>query len=216
MKVQGCIFDLDGVLVDTAQYHFFAWKRLADELTIPFTIEDNERLKGVSRMQSLEIILEIGHLSLGQKEKQALADKKNQWYRDFLDHMNDEAVLKGALDFVKAVRRHGIKTAVGSASKNAQLVVSRLRMDSLFDSVVDGTLVSRTKPDPEVFVLAAEKLELPTERCLVFEDSAAGIEAAHRCGMKAIGIGRKDRLPQADLLAPSLGELPIEIIFQMK
>lgn len=201
------IFDLDGVIVDTAKYHFLAWKRLAGELGFDFTPADNERLKGVSRMRSLEILLEIGGLSRDEEERRVLAERKNGWYVQYIHAMDETEILPGAASYVRSLRTRGIKTAVASASKNAPLILERLGVAPLFDAVVDGTSVSRTKPDPEVFLLAASALGIPPAHCVVFEDAQAGIEAARSAGMSVIGIGRPEDLHGADMVVPGLMDL---------
>jgi beta-phosphoglucomutase len=204
---KGAIFDLDGVIVDTARYHYLAWKRLAAELGFEFTVEHNERLKGVSRMASLEILLEVGGIAATSAEKDAFAAKKNGWYVDYLRRLEESALLPGAGAYLAALRRRGVKIALGSASRNAPLILERLGIAPLFDAVIDGNAVSRAKPDPEVFLKGAEALGLPPADCVVFEDAAAGIEAAHNGGMRAVGVGRPENLPGADLWITSLKEM---------
>ncbi len=198
MNKTGFIFDLDGVIVDTAKYHYLAWKELAAELDIPFTIEDNERLKGVSRLQSFEIILEIGGRTMSDEEKEYYCTKKNNLYKTFLETLKKEEVLPGVRNFLEAARAAEIPTALGSASKNAAFILEKLDLMDLLDVIIDGTLVSAAKPDPEVFLKGAEALSLNPADCIVFEDSFSGVEAAHRGGMKAIGVGSKENLPEAD------------------
>lgn len=198
MNKIGFIFDLDGVIVDTAKYHYLAWKELAAELDIPFTIEDNERLKGVSRLQSFEIILEIGGRTMSDEEKEYYCTKKNNLYKTFLETLKKEEVLPGVRNFLEAARAAKIPTALGSASKNAAFILEKLDLMDLLDVIIDGTLVSAAKPDPEVFLKGAEALSLDPADCIVFEDSFSGVEAAHRGGMKAIGVGDKKNLPEAD------------------
>ncbi len=198
MNKTGFIFDLDGVIVDTAKYHFLAWKNLAEELHIPFTEKDNERLKGVSRLKSLEIILEIGDRTMTDEEKEFYCTKKNELYVSYIKKLKREEVLPGVRSFLKVARAAKIPTALGSASKNAAFILERLDLSNLLDVIVDGTLVSTAKPDPEVFLKGAFLLSLNPADCIVFEDSAAGIEAAHRGDMKAIGVGLKENLPEAD------------------
>lgn len=198
MNNTGFIFDLDGVIVDTAKYHFLAWKKLADELGITFTIQDNERLKGVSRMRSFEIILEIGQRTMSEEEKEFYCTKKNNIYLDYINELTQEDVLPGVRSFLEAARAAQIPMALGSASKNAGLILDKLNLTTLLDAIVDGTLVAAAKPDPEVFTKGAALLSLAPENCIVFEDSEAGIEAAHRGGMKAVGVGLVENLPKAD------------------
>ncbi|QEN06609.1 beta-phosphoglucomutase [Oceanispirochaeta crateris] len=203
-NIKGIIFDLDGVLVDTARYHFQAWRQLAESLGFSFTEEENERLKGVSRRASLEILLSMGKLTLSEDEKESAMASKNKNYVEMIGKMTPEGILPGALDLLKELKQSGIKTALGSASKNAPLILERTGLARYLDAVVDGNRTSRAKPDPEVFLLGAGDLKLEPGECLVFEDAAAGIEAAQNAGMKTAGIGRKNQLNRADILFPNL------------
>ena len=185
-----CLFDLDGVLVDTAKYHYLAWKRLAEELGFYFSETHNERLKGVSRMASLEILLEVGGITnVSAKDKLAMADRKNAWYVEYISKMTPEEILPGVLDFLHELKAAGIKTALGSVSKNVGTILQRVNIGSFFDVVIDGNKINNAKPDPEVFLLGARALGVQPSECIVFEDAAAGIEAAIRAGMKAVGVG---------------------------
>ena len=215
MKKTGFLFDLDGVIVDTAKYHYLAWKKLAEELGIPFTIEDNERLKGVSRLQSFEIILEIGGRTMTDEEKKFYCTKKNDIYVDYIKKLEKDEVLPGVRDFLVSAREMGIPMALGSASKNAVFILERLDLMDLLDEIVDGTLVSAAKPDPEVFLKGAGLLSLSPENCIVFEDSTAGIEAAHRGGMKAMGVGLKENLPEADNWITGFDGLTPQAVLEM-
>ena len=215
MNKTGFNFDLDGVIVDTAKYHFLAWKDLAEELNIPFTLEDNERLKGVSRLQSFEIILEIGGRTMTDEEKEFYCTKKNDLYVSYIQKLKKEEVLPGVRNFLEHARAAGIPTALGSASKNARFILDKLDLTDLLDVIVDGTLVSAAKPDPEVFLKGADLLSLDPANCIVFEDSTAGIEAAHRGGMKAIGVGLKSNLPDADKWIASFDGLMPKNVLEM-
>jgi beta-phosphoglucomutase len=212
MIIRACIFDLDGVIVDTARYHFLAWKRLADQLNIPFTEKENERLKGVGRMDSLNIILEIGGLTPDQPTKMKFAATKNQWYIDYIRKMTPEEILPGALDFLKEVRNAGMLTAIGSASRNTPMILERTGIASLFDAVADGNIVSKAKPDPEVFLKAAKLLGVRREECIVFEDAAAGVKAALNAGMLCVGIGSPEILFEAHYVVPGLDVMNVEIL----
>lgn len=212
MSVKGCIFDLDGVIVDTAKYHYLAWKRLAAELGFEFTIKDNERLKGVSRMKSLEILLEVGGLNFDDETKIKLAEKKNNWYVEYISKIDKSEILIGVEKFLKSLRENGIKTALGSASKNAMIILSNLEIEKYFDAIIDGNKVKKAKPDPEVFLLAAKELNLDPKDCVVFEDAEAGIEAAKNAGMYAIGVGLSDILHEADRVISSFEKVDINII----
>ena len=215
MEKIGFLLDLDGVIVDTAKYHFLAWKDLAQELGIPFTLKDNERLKGVSRMASFEVILEIGNRQMSLEEKQEYCTRKNGVYLSYIDKLRKDEVLPGAREFLEACRTAGIPVALGSASKNSRKILDKLELTHLFDAIIDGTVVSAAKPDPEVFLKGAEALGLPYEQCVVFEDSFAGVDAAHRGNMKAVGVGRQEDLPEADTWITGFAGLTPEDILQM-
>lgn len=201
-KISACIFDLDGVVVDTAKYHYIAWKSLANELGFDFTEEDNERLKGVSRMRSLDILLEIGGVELDEKTKLELADKKNKNYVEYILKMTPDEILPGVKDFFNELKAKEIKIALGSASKNAMTILNQLELTGYFDAVVDGTHVSNAKPDPEVFLKGAELLGVSPSECIVFEDAEAGVEAAINGKMKCVGIGSPDVLGKANIVVP--------------
>jgi beta-phosphoglucomutase len=207
--IQACIFDLDGVIVDTAIYHYKAWKRLANSLGFDFTEEQNEQLKGVSRTRSLELILGWGGITKTPAEKEALATEKNTWYVEMISHMTPAEILPGAKEFVQACRDAGIKTALGSASKNSMTILEKINMVSMFDAVIDGNKVTKPKPDPEVFVKGAEAVGVEPAHCVVFEDAIAGIEAAIAGGMKAVGIGSPAVLGKANLVVSGLNEMTI-------
>ena len=210
MHIAACIFDLDGVIVDTAMYHFLAWKRLADQLGIPFTKEDNERLKGVSRMASLEIILEIGGRKLSDDRKQEYAMLKNKWYIDYISKMTSNEILPGSLRFINELRDANIRVAIGSASKNTPLILKQVGILDLFDAVADGNNVRNAKPDPEVFNKAASMLGIEPENCVVFEDAIAGVQAALNAGMMCIGVGSANILTKAHFVVSGLNEMNIE------
>jgi beta-phosphoglucomutase len=209
-KIKACILDLDGVIVDTAKYHYLAWKRLAGELGFDFTEEQNERLKGVSRMASLEILLEVGGISMDDETKLKLADKKNTWYVEYISKMTPAEILTGAKEFMNAVKENGLKIAVGSASKNTFRILERINMQDYFDSVVDGNKVQKAKPDPEVFLKAAEELKVKPEECIVFEDAAAGIEAAINGNMRSVGVGSEKILSKADIVIANFENFTFE------
>lgn len=215
-QYKGLLFDLDGVIVDTAKYHFLAWKALADELKIPFNEQDNERLKGVSRMASFEIILELGHRTMTTEEKQRNCDGKNALYVSYIQKLTRNDILPGVESFLTRARKAGYKIALGSASKNSPLILERLGITDLFDAVVDGTKVSKAKPDPEVFLAGAAELGVNPAQCVVFEDAAAGVQAAHLAGMKAVGIGDPAVLRQADVVLPGFGGMdPGELLARL-
>lgn len=193
--------------MDTAKYHFLAWRRLAAELGFELTVQDNERLKGVGRMESLEILLEIGGLAFDDDEMRKMADRKNAWYVEYISKMDESEILPGAREYLRHLKRKGIKTALGSASRNTGLILTRLKIEGLFDAVVDGTRVSRAKPDPEIFLAAARELGLDPGECVVFEDAVSGIQAAKKAGMMAVGIGKAEVFKEADKVVSGLHEL---------
>lgn len=212
-KIKGVIFDLDGVLVDTAKYHYLAWKKLANKLGFDFSEKDNERLKGVSRMRSLEILLEIGGISTDENQKIKWAEEKNESYVEYLKELDKTALLEGASDYLSVLHNQGVKISLGSASKNAPLILNQTAIQHKFDAVVDGNCVSKAKPDPEVFLKAAKALNLSPSDCAVFEDSLAGIQAAKQGGMLAVGVGDKENLPGADLYVKNLEEAKTACLF---
>lgn len=190
MKFKGIVFDLDGVLVHTDKLHYRAWKKIADERNILFNEEINNRLRGVSRMESLEIVLENNHgPALSRKEKEALAEEKNKYYKEELKSMSPDDVTSEVRETLKSLKDAGIKIAIGSSSKNTKFILKQVGLNDVFDAISDGTNITRSKPDPEVFLKAAEYLSLLPSECLVVEDAVAGIEAAKSGGMKAAGIG---------------------------
>lgn len=215
MHIQAALFDLDGVIVDTAKYHYMAWKRLARELGFDFTEKDNERLKGVSRMRSLEILLEVGGMSgkFSEEEKLEMAARKNQWYVELISKMDESEILEGTIECLNGFRKLGVKTALGSASKNAMLILNNLKLAPYFDAIIDGTKVTKAKPDPEVFLLGAKALGVEPSKCVVFEDAQAGIEAAKNGGMKAVAVGSPENLSGYDKIVRGLFEVkPEEIV----
>ncbi|MEO7213634.1 beta-phosphoglucomutase [Mucilaginibacter sp.] len=216
MKYKACIFDLDGVIVDTAVYHYKAWKRLANEMGFDFTEHQNEQLKGVSRMASLELILGWGQVTgATEAEKEEMATRKNLWYTDMINQMTPDEILSGAREFVQACRDAGIKTAIGSASKNTPIILAKLQLTQLFDAIVDGNSVSKAKPNPEVFLKGAEALGVSPADCVVFEDAVAGIEAALNAGMKAVGIGTPKMLTEADVVVSGLDKFTLEMLEEL-
>ena len=214
--IKGVIFDLDGVLVSTDELHFKAWKQLAKELGIHgFTKEDNMRQKGVSRMESLEVVLEKADQTYTLDEKVGLADRKNSYYVEYLQELTEDAVLKDVVRTLTDLRERGISIAVGSASKNTPLILQKTALDSFIDHVSCGLDTAKSKPDPEVFYIAAEKLQLPPVECLVVEDSAAGIQAAKAAKMKSLGVGSEYKELGADYESYSLQSgVDWEIILQ--
>jgi beta-phosphoglucomutase len=195
--LKACIFDLDGVVVDTAKFHFIAWREVARSLGFDFTHEENEKLKGISRMESLELILKWGGVAADEATKMQLATRKNEHYLHLCSLLKPDEAIPGVIDFIRQLRSEGVKIALGSASKNATFILEKLEILALFDAIVDGTRTTKGKPDPQVFLLAAEDLGIDPTDCVVFEDAEAGIEAALAAGMLAIGVGDPSVLTEA-------------------
>jgi beta-phosphoglucomutase len=206
-KIKGVIFDLDGVIVDTAKFHFLAWKKLANDLGFDFTELQNEELKGVSRVRSLEKILEWGNTSLSKDEFTEKMAVKNDNYLSYLTNMTSADILPGVSTVIDFLMEQKVPFALGSASKNARPILKKTDLIDKFHAIVDGNDVSKAKPDPEVFIIAAEKIGVAQENCLVFEDSVAGVQAANIAGMISIGIGEKDVLHEADFIFSSFEEI---------
>ncbi|PJF36768.1 MAG: beta-phosphoglucomutase [Candidatus Thermofonsia Clade 1 bacterium] len=209
-QISAFIFDLDGVITDTAEYHYRAWKRLADEEGLPFSREDNEALRGVSRRESLLRLLKGKVLPEAQMEEYMA--RKNAYYRAFLTQITAADLLEGVADFLAQARAHGLKLGIGSASKNARDVLNGLGITDQFDAIGDGYSVSRTKPAPDLFVWVAGRLGVPPAECVVFEDAEAGIAAARECGMYSVGIGDPARVGAADLILPNLAGAQVDHI----
>ncbi|SDF31756.1 beta-phosphoglucomutase [Thermoanaerobacter thermohydrosulfuricus] len=205
-RYRGVIFDLDGVITDTARYHYLAWKKLTDELGIYFDEVINERLKGVSRLQSLEIILEKSDKKYSQEEKEYYANKKNEYYKEMIKRITPEDLLPGVERFIEELKKRGIKIAIASVSKNAFTVVENLKIRDQFDYIVDANEIKHGKPDPEIFLNAAKHLGIPPEKCIGIEDSAAGIAAIKKAGMFAVGVGNPETVKEADLILKDLSE----------
>lgn len=200
--IEAVIFDLDGVLTDTAVYHYHSWKAVAAKFNYNLTEQDNEKLKGVSRADSLKLILQWASVTLTQEEILLLLQEKNDHYLLLINELGQKDILPGVLDFLTLLESHHCAKAVGSSSKNAPFILEKLGLATRFTAVIDGNGVQRTKPDPEVFLNAAQKLGVLPERCLVIEDAPSGIQAAKAAGMKVVGIGYD--LAQSDLCVPSL------------
>ena len=213
--IKACLFDLDGVLVDTARFHFLAWKTIADELGFEFTENDNERLKGISRMESLNILLQIGGLDLPTQTKETLAARKNERYLALIEEMTPEMILPGAQEFLDELKAHHILIGLGSSSKNAKTILQKLQIVSLFDVIIDGTQITHAKPNPEVFIKGAKALKMKPSACIVFEDAEAGVQAALNGGMRCVGIGSPEILRKAHQVVANLGEMSYQKIMQL-
>lgn len=213
MPIRGFIFDLDGVLTDTAEYHYRGWKRLADEEEVPFTRADNELLRGIPRRESLMLILK--ERSYPEERILEMMDRKNNYYLEFIREISPKDLLPGALALLEEIRQAGLKSALGSASKNAPDVVRRLGITHLLDAVSDGNSVERQKPAPDLFLHAARQLGLPPEECVVVEDAAAGIQAARAGGFHSVGLGPHERVGEADVVLGSLKDVSLNMILNL-
>ncbi|WP_148783192.1 beta-phosphoglucomutase [Aquimarina intermedia] len=215
MNKKGFIFDLDGVIVDTAKYHYLAWKNLAEELGISFSEIQNEQLKGVSRIRSLEKILEWGNLEIPQDKFDKLLVEKNEEYLSYINNMNQNEILPDAVRVLEYLKTQNCGIALGSASKNARIILDKVNLREHFETIIDGTDVTKAKPDPEVFIKGAERLNIAPEHCVVFEDSVAGIQAANAAGMVSIGIGDSAILYEADYVFENFKEMDNQFINQL-
>ena len=207
--IKALIFDLDGVIVDTAHYHFVAWQRLARELGIDFTEKDNERLKGVSRMRSLEIILEIGNRQMPESEKERLATRKNAWFVEYIQNVKPDEIFPGVKEMIQACKAAGFRVALASSSKNARTVLRNLKVEDLFEGFVDGNMITHSKPNPEIFLKAAAQLGVEPQHCVVFEDAEAGVEAALAAGMKCVGVGSPENVGKANQIVKNTADFKL-------
>ncbi|WP_353717883.1 beta-phosphoglucomutase [Dyadobacter sp. 676] len=201
-SIQACLFDLDGVIVDTARFHYIAWREMARDLGFDLTQEENERLKGISRMESLEIVLSIGGVQLPEEEKIRRAAAKNARYLELCMQMTPDDALPGVRPFLDELKQQGIRSGLGSASKNARVILERINMLHYFDTIVDGNRITKGKPDPQVFLMGASDLQVAPQHCAVFEDAVAGIQSAKAAGMLAVGVGEASVLAEADIVIP--------------
>jgi len=210
------IFDLDGVIVETAQFHFKAWKKLADTLDIPFDESDNEALKGVSRSQSLQNILDLDDREISEEKFQQLMDQKNGWYQDYIAQLTPDDILDGIPEFLEVLQAQDANLVIGSSSKNAQFIMDYLQLTDTFDAIIDGTKVKNTKPDPEVFLNGAKAVGADPSDCIVFEDAESGVEAALAADMLCVGVGSEEILGDADLVIQSFeGLTPKTLLNQL-
>ena len=215
MSKKAFIFDLDGVIVDTAKYHFLAWRKLAATIGVDFTEHQNEQLKGVSRVKSLEKILAWGNTTVSGTVFNELMAHKNTDYLTYIDKMDDEEILPDVTKTLDFLREHKQYIALGSASKNARMILEKVNILDKFDVIVDGNDVTKGKPDPEVFLKAANHLNVPPEHCIVFEDAVAGIQAANNAGMVSIGIGQKNILHEADYVFTDFTEMDEDFLQEL-
>jgi beta-phosphoglucomutase len=209
-QIKAVLFDLDGVIVSTDEYHFQAWSQLAEAEGIPFEREDNERLRGVSRMESLDIILEKATRDYSDEEKEAMATRKNDIYGESLKQLSPSDILPGVMDVLTGLRERGVKMAIGSSSKNALPILPAIGLAAAFDAVVDGTHIQRSKPDPQVFSMAGEQVGVSPEQCLVVEDADAGVDAGLAAGMPVLAVGAATGHADATLKAADLTEITLD------
>lgn len=206
------IFDLDGVIVDTAKYHYLAWQKIANQLGIEFTPEHNEELKGVSRVRSLDLILALGNMEASQEDKNKWLVQKNEDYLSYLVDMDESEILPGVLPVLIYLKENNQKIVLGSASKNAKPILEKAKIIDYFDAIVDGNDVSNAKPDPEVFIQGSKKVNFLNEKCIVFEDSVAGVQAANIAGMTSVGIGEETILHEAQFVFPDFTHIDLNFI----
>tara|TARA_R110000787_G_scaffold263775_8_gene369662 strand:+ start:4206 stop:4862 length:657 start_codon:yes stop_codon:yes gene_type:complete len=215
MNRKGFIFDLDGVIVDTAKYHFLAWKKLANQLGYEFTKEQNELFKGVSRKRCLEILLDIGNIEATQEQFDTWMVEKNIDYLEYIENMDESEILPDVPKVLQFLKENNIPIALGSASKNAQPILEKVKLLHYFDTIVDGNSVKKAKPNPEVFLLAAKQLGVKSKDCVVFEDAVAGVEAANSAKMISIGIGDKKVLHEAQFNFTDFTEISTDFIIEL-
>lgn len=209
------LFDLDGVLVDTAHYHFLAWKEVCDALGIEFNEHDNEKLKGIDRRNSLRILLKLGDIELDPEEFEKWLVKKNDIYTEMINELGPKDLFNGVLPLFKELKSNNIKIGLGSASKNATMILDKLEISDYFDAIVDGNMTTLGKPDPQVFLLNADKLGVDVENCTVLEDSEAGVNAAITANMKVVGIGSDPSIQHADLVYKNVEDIELGKILEL-
>jgi len=216
LMIKAVLFDLDGVLVSTDEYHYRSWVKISkDEGFDFFDHEFNHKFRGVARMKCIDIITEASEKHYTPEQKQELADRKNRYFVESLASVTTEMLLPGSLDMLKELKKRGIKIAVASNSRNAMTIIRQTQIEHFLDSIIDGHQIENSKPDPEVFLLAAKKLGVPPADCLVVEDAVAGIESAQRAGMKFLGIGTKERLHNASIVVPNLSAISIDELLKL-
>ena len=215
MQKTGFIFDLDGVIVDTAKYHYLAWKKLANELGFEFTLEQNEQFKGVSRKRCLEILLDIGGIDASQEQFDQWMIEKNEDYLTYIENMNESELLPDVRKVLNYLKDRQTPIALGSASKNARPILEKVKLLPYFDVIVDGNSVTKAKPDPEVFLIASEQLKVKPEHCVVFEDAVAGIKAANTAKMVSIGIGDANTLSEAKYNFKDFTEIDMDFLGEL-
>ena len=212
--IKACLFDLDGVIVDTARFHYIAWRQLANDLGFDLSEHQNEQLKGISRMESLEIILALGGVQISEEEKLERAAEKNVRYLELCKQMTPDDTLPGVKAFLDELKDASIGIGLGSASKNAKIILERIDMLSYFETIVDGNRVTKGKPDPQVFQMGADDLGVSPAHCVVFEDAVAGVQSAKAAGMFAVGIGEEAVLTEADIVVPGFANFGLQDLQQ--
>lgn len=210
-KIKACIFDLDGVIVDTAKFHYLAWKEMAKGFGYELSPEVNEKLKGVSRIESLDILLAEAGKSFSDAKKNELMHRKNERYLEYVGQLTPKDMLPGVKKFMRRLKDKDFKMAIGSSSKNAMRILAKLEITGYFDAIIDGNKIERGKPDPQIFIFAAEAMGVVPSQCVVFEDAPAGVEAAHLAGMFIIGVGDKEVLGRANLVIPGFQNIDLDI-----
>lgn len=215
MSIKAVIFDLDGVIVTTDENHYQSWKKISSEEGIPFDRELNEKFRGVSRMECLEILLNQTDKTYTEEEKKELATRKNNYYRSSLNDLNKDKILPNVMNILEILKEKGVKIAVGSSSRNTPFILEQIGLKGYFDAVADGNQIENSKPDPEVFLLAAKKMNVPPERCLVIEDADAGVEAAVNGGMKAFAVGSAVDNEKADYRAEDLSQITVDTFLKV-
>jgi beta-phosphoglucomutase len=214
--IKAVLFDLDGVLVSTDEYHYHSWKKLSDEEGFDFFDHQfNHKFRGVARMECVEILTKASGKHYTTEQKQEFADRKNKYFVESLSELTTEVLLPGALSALHELRKRGIKIAVASNSRNAVMIIKQVKIEHLLDSIVDGHQIENSKPDPEVFLLAAKNVGVSPAHCLVVEDAVAGIESAKRAGMKSLGIGTKERLPNANVVISNLSAISVDELLKL-
>ncbi len=214
--ISAVLFDLDGVLVSTDEYHYLSWKRLCDEEGFTFFDHKfNDQFRGVARMECVEILLSAAGKKCSADEKQEIADRKNRYFVESLATVADDALLPGSFDALKELKKRNIKIAIASNSRNAKMIIKQVHIEQFIDAIIDGHEIENSKPHPEVFLLAAESVGAAPAECLVVEDAVTGIEAARRAGMKSLGIGTKERLPNASIVVPNLEAISIDKLLSL-
>jgi len=214
--IQAVLFDLDGVLVSTDEYHYHSWVKLSKEEGFDFfDFEFNHKFRGVARMKCIDIITEASGRHYSQEQKQELADRKNRYFVESLNAVTQDELLPGSLFALQELKKRNVKIAVASNSRNAEMIVRHVDIMKYLDALVDGHQIENSKPNPEVFLLAAKKVATSPKHCLVVEDAITGIEAAHRAGMKALGIGTTERLPNAEIVIPNLAAISVDDLLKL-